>query len=335
MADLDTDTDDVAEDPANVPDVAAIAAKYQARLEAAVQAEVTEQAMPVAQPPVVPGSPPAPVIPAAPAAPVAAVPPPIQAEETPRAKTLAALARKEAELREWEGRLKAQEAPAAPKPSSLEDLASLARSDRKSFLKQFGIDDPTAFAADLMLEDLGADAPADLKQGLQTRRDQAELKATQARIAEIERMAKEAPVKAMQAARVEATDRELSAFAHSVPAELTYLAGFAKENPQEVYESLCHVAAAHIQAGKFISATEAGRLVEAQLKTEHERFQRIAQPPAPATPAPTAPTGPTRTPALSDTEVRGRADRGQSSEAKDREYYIQRALQVAAAHGLR
>lgn len=282
----------------------------------------------------------------APAAPPAAAP--VDDEPTLRAKQIAAIAKVEAEARlakeQYEAKIRELEAkpkePQGPKVDSLEDLRELFEIDPEAALAALKITDKSGIAARLMYGALGEDAPAELKRDMADRRRDAELAAMKRKLEQRDQKDGDVHHKAVFAARVEATDRELSGFAQAVPPEMRFLAAEARDNPAEVYQALCNVAATHVQAGKFPSAREVAQSIEDRLAADYARLSKAvsgtaASPPA-STPAP-AQSPPRTMETLNDADTRGRpglGDQPTQEQLADPEYWVERAKAKMRALGV-
>ena len=331
-------------------DTAAIIAKYAPSLTAdpaapppAAPAPETPAPTPVAQAAAQVAA--APVLtPPAVDTPPATPPAPAPEEPTLRARQLANLARLEAEARQakeqYEAKLKQLETgPAKPAlPASMEELREQFEIDPDAALAALGFDDRSPIATRLMYKALGADAPPELQKEMEQRRINAELAVLKRKIEKRDKDAGDVHQQAVFAARIEATDRELSSFAHAVPTEMCFLAAQSRESPKEVYDALVQVATAHIKAGKFPSSRECAQAIEDQLAADYARLSKATQaapPPAP-TPAPTqSPTRPMETLNDADTRARpGTGDQPTAEQLNDPEYWTNRALQKLKAMGL-
>lgn len=314
-------------------DTASIVAKYQASLYQAAPSVFDPTPAPAAAAPEAPAPAPAPV-------PAPAVETPPAAEEpTLRARQLVALQKKEQELREWEERLKSTETKPAPRTASMDDFLEQFAIDPITALKGIGIDDTAGAATRILAMQLGDDAPPELRQQMALRKMEAELAAIKQRVSKRDEEVKDAPQKAVYAARVEATDRELRSFVSAVPAELKFLTAAAQDNADEVYQGLCTIAASHIRAGKFPSAREAAQALEDALAADYSRLSKAVTPaPAPASPpAPIA--SPPRPPeTLSDADTQGRPALGSpitQEQMDDPQFWTNRAMDKLRALGLR
>jgi hypothetical protein len=271
-------------------------------------------------------------------------------EPTLRAKQLAALARVEMEARQakeqYEAKLRELEQkpkePAAPRVESLEELRELFEIDPDAALASLNITDKSSIAARLMYGALGEDAPAELKQDMANRRRDAELAAIKRKLEKRDIDGKDVQNKAVFAARVEATDRELSSFVQSVPADMRFLAAEARTNPAELYQGLCTIAATHIQAGKFPSAREVAQALETQLEADYARLSRAVTGTTTTATPPATQSAPVKSPpstleTLSDADTRGRpglGDQPTREQLEDPEYWVERAKSKLRALGV-
>jgi hypothetical protein len=281
------------------------------------------------------------------AAPPAGQPAPPKAPEAEppvlRARQLAALARMEAENRALKEQLEARLAeldqkPKAPVAASVEELQQLALTDPAALARALNIEDAPGFAAQLLYGALGDDAPPELKKELADKQRDAKLAALEARLRQRDQEADKTLQKAQQAARADATDRELFAFAKAVPEELPFLAEESRTNSEAVYEGMCHIAASFIGAGKYPSARECAQLFEDQLRSDYERLSRAVK--SPAAPAAASTSAPSQSPAsplgtLNDADTRGRPLAGQPADADDPRAFLERARSVAQSAGYR
>lgn len=289
------------------------------------------------------------------AAPAAAETPPPAAEPkaeepTLRAKQLAAVARLEMEARQvkeqYEAKLRELESkpkePEAPKLGSLDELRELFEIDPEAALAALKIQDKSGIATRLMYGVLGEDAPPELKKDMADRRRDAEVAAIKRKLEQREREGQDVHQKAVFAARVEATDRELQSFVQAIPADMRFLAAEARDNPAELYQGLCTVAATHIQAGKFPSAREVAQALENQLAADYARLSRAVTPAGQAASPPASQPAPAQSPprameTLSDADTRGRpglGDQPTKEQLADPDYWTERAMAKLRALGI-
>lgn len=321
-------------------DVNAVIAKFQSQL-TAQEATPSPEAVPDGSTPSSAALP----TPVAQAAAAAAAPAPeTPAAETPkaeeptlRARQLAALARIEEEARAAKAHYeeltrkleqKPQE-PAVKPPASLDEFRELLELDPDAAFASIGVSDKNSVAVRLMYAALGEDAPPEVKAEIEKKRMQAELAALKRKVDKQDKGSQDALHQAAYAARVEATDRELSSFAQAVPSEFKFLAAEASQNAAEVYQGLCTIAASQIQAGKFLSAREAAQVLETQLAADYARLSRAVNPAPPPTSQPAPAQSPPRTmETLSDADTRGRpglSDQPTAQELTDPEYWVRKA----------
>lgn len=256
-----------------------------------------------------------------------------KAEEQPKeqplsAKRLAALARKEAEL--------------AAARESIDKQVSDAVEKAKSELRESFLRNPLKFVRDtnvprerlgqvallLQAEELGEDAPPEVRTQLQLLQMQAELEALK-QPKEPKEQGENEPTPEFRA-QVAVTDREIQSVVKDVPSELPFLAEEAAEDPEGTYQALCAIAAPMIKAGQWPSAREIARALNDQLRSDYERLARAAQRSQSASSTQPSPSAKRDTPTtLSDADVTPRASKGPPV-LEDTEEYIRRAIAVAS-----
>jgi hypothetical protein len=178
-------------------------------------------------------------------------------------RQLAALSRKEQSLLQREQALREQEA-----------RYQRLRQDPHAALTELGLS-PGDVAAKLLYKELGEDAPAELQAKFEQQSLRAEVEALKQKIEGKKDPAPDSEGVAYQA-RLEALDNELGSVVKDIPADMPFLKALAEDDFTQAYETVCEVAANAIRGGQWPSARDVARRLEDALRSDWERFSKVA-----------------------------------------------------------
>lgn len=142
-------------------------------------------------------------------------------------------------------------------------------------LKDLGLN-PDDVAALILYKSLGEDAPPELKQRFERQSVDARLRALEEGRGP-KQPTREEPAEsgAFTPAEVQALDREIAAFSQNLPPSMPFLSASAEEDLRATYHAICQVAEASLMQGKWLSAVEAAKQLEGQLRSDWERFSKL------------------------------------------------------------
>lgn len=195
-----------------------------------------------------------------------------------KAKQLAAMARKEEELRVEKTRLEGLQKQLDGSTASIEDFKKLLLKDPAKALELAGTKDFASIASQLWFKELGDDAPAEFKKQLHDKSTAARIEALEKRLQAKEEEQTKATDKIYQDIWVHSLDRDLKTLVQNIPEDLRYLNAIAEDDPEEAYEALATATANLIQAGQTPTAREAAEAYNKQLEAELNRFSKLLTP---------------------------------------------------------
>lgn len=228
----------------------------------------------------------------------------------PRSTQLAALARKERELRERDEALKQREAalaqakpePAPDKPQSPLDALGLSRED---------------IIALAMVEQLGEDAPPDVALRAERAKQEIRLKELEQKLQKPVEDPKTDTQDPAFAAVVAVKESEVHSFVDTgVPSDYAMVSALAKEEPMDAKKGIAEIIGLRYQKdGVWISASAAAQILEDAFQDEYEKLQRWNGHTKAASKT-TTPAGDDRqSETLSDADVATTPDRGKPTYA--------------------
>lgn len=304
-------------------DVNAVLAKWSANDGAALFTKDS------AEPPETPAepAPPAPVVDSTPAPETAETPaqPPSAPQLTDQ--QLQALSKKEEALLAAQQELK----QAKEQLQALQQFQMQLKRDPVAALKaQDGID-PGLIGVQLLAEDMGDAAPEEFKTEIRKRAEQARLDKLEADQKSIQEQVAAAAKQAAFQTQVTLLDRDLVGTIHSVPENMPFLKRLAAKNPEDAYRGMAHIAAEAVKQGRWPSAQEIAKALDAGLKADYESLapETIASNETPPVEQETR-----QTPTISDAEAAERPRHPvDPDKVHDADYYQKRALAVVKQMG--
>ncbi len=250
-----------------------------------------------------------------------------------RARQLATLARREAEMKSKEESFEKQlEAKAA---AVREELKAMFRNDPVAFAKELGVEELDKIANQYVAAKLGDDAPIELRMRAMEAKWQQENAALRKQIDDQKEAAKSAASQAAHATKVEAVEKEILSLVGQVPTDLPNLGVSASDDPEGtahlIAETMAHVIN---ETGRWPSVREVAAAVEEELAATVAKFTGTTKT-AKQAPIATQRVTERETPStLSNADAATRPDR-QPEGLLDTDEYIKRAVEAARQRGYR
>lgn len=210
--------------------------------------------------------------------------PPVE-DQPLRAKQLAAIARKEAELQEREAALKA-----TTENVDLESYKEALRQDTYKELAKLGLEKNTDLATQIWYGELGEDPPTELKSKLQNQSVRNEIQSLKQELEQFKSQSQEAITTAALRVEADRIEEQIQRFVDAVPEDLRFVHKLAEDNSQEAFEALVQTTAnIYKNQGKLPTPQEVAKLIDTEMQKDWERFSSI-QPKSEDTPTNTEET---------------------------------------------
>lgn len=193
-------------------------------------------------------------------------------EEPLRARQLAAIARREKELKAKEAELeKKLEERLQQKVQELQSKLTL---DPAAYLTELGVKSPGGLANQLVAAELGEDAPVETRLKAMEARYQAQLAALQKQIESQREEAMSASQRASLEARANAAEKEIESFVKSPPEDLRFVHTLASDDAEEAQMLIARTMADVVnKRGVWPSVQEVAKAINEQMERDWLRFQ--------------------------------------------------------------